>query len=458
MHGRFIRPKIPFLDDAARQALNERRSAAEPGPAEHRRHHLLTSADQAQLEHFRFLEVLENSTGPLAFAGVSRDPAEFTKELYPNEWALRCLVEGGYIPPEGETLLDRWRHATHRVERTVPHWASVTPSIWARFSPGAAIPGTPFDQYFFNFGALTSPDELPFTEHWSARDLETAWNRPATFALSEVFDVEPWRDGARELARGEGWMIGRLVHRWLHAALRGSNQPRQLTGAEWQHILNTGLTQARAETETRLRTATAARSRSPGLPEPGPHIPLWWQGVLHKAQWAAHRCLESLADAARDGDGPRWLCLDRTFEAELATPAGRLRLRAHCDALLLDRPDLPGAACQTIDFRTGAAPSANAPSAAAVQDGRGLGDATLLFLALEEGAAAGGSVASVIHPDTAVVTVMSADDAPACCRCSSGWRPGSGRCVSASAAGSSTARPAAATRKPCRSPPRPWTR
>ena len=394
-------PENPFLDDATRQRLNARQASTERG-----RHHLLTSADHAQLEHFRFLEILENSTGPLAFAGVSRDPAELSKELYPNEWALRCLVEGGHVAPEGENLLDRWRRATRRADRTRPRLGKRDAAHLDEVFTGRRDPARPFDEFYLNFEALTHPDELPFTEHWSARDLETAWNRPATFALGAVFGVEPWRDGARELARGEGWMIGRLVHRWLHAALRGSSEPRQLSAHDWQRALTTGLSQARTETETRLRAASAV-----GKPSPDAPLPLWWQGVLHKAQWAARRCLETLA-ATADGH-PRWLVLDKDLRAEIPAAAGHLRLRAHCDVLLLDQPDLAGASCQLIDIRTGAVPSSNAPTAAAIQEGRGIGDATLLFLALEEGASAEGSSASVIHPDAAIVTVMNANAADA---------------------------------------------
>ena len=374
------------------------------GPPDGRRHHLLTSSDLAQLEHFRFLEVLENSTGPLAFGGVSRDPADLTKALYPNEWALRCLVEGGHLPAEGEKLLDRWRRATRRVERKNPVLGKRDAAHIATVFRRRRDPEAPFDEYFFNFDALSTPDELPLGDDWSARELEAAWVRPATFALGKVFGVEPWRDGARELTRGEGWMIGRLVHRWLHAALRGSKEPRQLNNLDWQHALTAGLAQARTATETRVRAMSSGRNIAPG-------VPLWWQGVLHKAEWAARRCLETLADAASGTDGNRWLVLDREFRAELPTPAGRLRLRAHCDVLLLDGPEVPGAACQIIDIRTGAVPSAGPPSAAQIQNGRGLGEAALLFLAMEEGALAEGTQASAVHPDVALVNIMGADAA-----------------------------------------------
>lgn len=413
-------PENPFLDDAARHRLNEQRAASDAGPPERRRHHLLTSSDHAQLEHFRFLDVLENCTGPLAFAGVSRDPSEFTRELYPNEWALRCLIEGSAAANGSENLLDRWRRATRRAERRLPRLGKRDAAHLGEVFAGRRDPGTPFDQYLFNFDALTAPDELPFTAHWSARDLQSAWNRPATFALAEIFGVEPWRDGARELVRGESWMIGRLVHRWLHSALRGPAEPRRLSDLDWQHALTSGLARARAETETRLRAAAAPGSKSTARPDGDAGLPLWWQGVLHKADWAARRCLETLAQAARGGTdpggnehGPRWFCLDKTFRAELSTPAGRLRLRGHCDVMLLDRPELTGAVCQLIDIRTGAVPAAVSSTAAQVESGRGIGEAAMLLLAREEGAVMEGSQARAVHPEAAMVTLLSADGAPA---------------------------------------------
>ena len=57
--------------------------------------------------------------------------------------------------------------------------------------------------------------------------------------------------------------------------------------------------------------------------------------------WATRRCLETLAEtAARQGDIPVWLCMNQAFQAELGTASGPLRLRAQCDVVLLDRPEV----------------------------------------------------------------------------------------------------------------------
>ena len=77
-----------FLDDALRARLNQRRSESKEVPDAPWRGYLLTSVDRAQLEHFRFMEILGHCTGPVAFAGLARDPVEPGQELYANEWAF----------------------------------------------------------------------------------------------------------------------------------------------------------------------------------------------------------------------------------------------------------------------------------------------------------------------------------------------------------------------------------
>ena len=279
----------PFLDDATRARLNTRRLAqAEETGRPPDRGYLLTAADRAQLEHFRFLEILENCTGPLAFAGVAHDPCEPSKELYANEWALRCLVESGQILEEGEKLLDRWRQAVRRTHRAAVPLAAREADHLRRVFARRRDPGTAFDAYFFNFSALTAPDELPFAEAWSSRDLETAWNRPATFALQQIFGAQPWRDEGSSLNRRENWAVGRLVHGWMRVALGASQEPRRMTADDWRRALSDGLARARSNSETLLRRTLAADE-----------IPLWWRGTFGRAEWAARRCLESLAETAQ---------------------------------------------------------------------------------------------------------------------------------------------------------------
>ena len=400
----------PFLDDAERVRLNARRTESSLDGDGQARGHLLTSSELAQLEQFRFLEVLENCTGPLAFAGAVRDPAEPNKELYPNEWALRCLVESRQAASEaaGQRLLDRWRQAVQAVKLTPAKLASAERKHLHSVFTDRRQPERIFDDYFLNFRTLTAADELPWSEAWSARDLDAAWNRPATFAMGHVFGVEPWRGSSGgSPVRREDATVGRLVHEWVRRAINTAKEPQQLTAEDWRRVSNGGLTRARQETEKHL---LAALHRE-GVPEGPDHLlPYWWQGVLRKAAWAAERCLETLSETAQrpnpSGNG-LLLCMGKSFEGELPTRDGPLHLRAHCDVLLLDRATLPGATCQFIDIRTGSHAAAP-PTAANLGDGQGLKLIGLLFLALEEGADPSGIHVGVIHPNGANTSLLDA--------------------------------------------------
>ena len=242
----------------------------------------------------------------------------------------------------------------------------------------------------------------------------TAWNQPATFALKQIFGATPMHSPGREFMRGEGWMVGRLVHHWLRAR---SGRRRSRGGwlhPDWEGARTLGLAAARRGTEDTLRAALARQGQSPSTAEP---LPLWWRGTLQKAQWAAGRCLETLAAVARAGSRGEtglWLSQDRRFHADLGTASGPLRLHAHCDLVLSDRPDLAGASCQLIDIRTGAAPPAGAHSADRLEKGQGLNLAALLFLAVQAGARAEDTRIGVVHPgavNTGLLTAESKDGA-----------------------------------------------
>ena len=405
-------PENPFFDDAVRARFNARRLATEPEEGQERPHHLLTSADRAQLEHFRFLETLENCAGPLAFASLTRDPVETNRELYPNEWLLRCLVESDPGANQDEALLERWRRSTRQVARAAHRLSAGESKHLRDVHQRRRDPAAAFDEHFFNFQTLTGPDELPWAEAWSAGELDTAWNQPAMFAMKQVFGAEPWRDTGHRLVRGESWMVGRLVHQWVPAALGLSKTPRRFGSEDWNRVLGSGLDRVRAETEDRLR-ASLGKTRHPA--ERRAELDLWWQGVLRKAAWASTRCLEALAaTATATGDGPveHWVGVQQNFQAELGTADGPLRLRARCDLVLLDRPEIEGAACQLVDIRTGAAPSSGPLTLPKVQTGKGLSLAALLFMARAGGADAHRTRAGVIHPDGSNFSLVDGDSAP----------------------------------------------
>ncbi len=403
-------PENPFLGDLARHFLNARRVEAladEPGAF---RGHLLTASDRAQLEHFHLLELLQNCRGPLAFAAASRDPSDPNKEYYPNEWVLRCLVESGQATGGEGHLLDRWRRTVRRTRRPLPPLGKSDGAHLHAVWTGRRDPATPFDEYLFNFVTLTGPDELPWAEAWSARELDAASNRPATFALAQIFGAKSWHDDDRSLTRGEGWTVGRLVHRWLHVALEATKEPRRLTAADWTRALTDGLRRARAETESGLRSRLAVAVPPVTGATALPALPLWWQGVLRKTSWATRRCLETLAEtAARQPGNPLWLCMNQTFQSELATGSGPLRLRAQSDVVLLDRPEFEGAACQLIDIRTGSVSVVSPPSAKDFERGQGLPMVATLLLALAIGAKQESSHAGVVHPEASDVSLAAED-------------------------------------------------
>lgn len=381
----------PFLDDQSRRRLNDRRDQPECG-------HLLTSADSAQLEQTQLCELLENCDGPLAFAGPAHDAAEPNKELYPNEWALRCMVESARGTPQGGQLLNRWRQAVRAV-------APQPVALPAREAAGLREvharrrdPHTPFDGHGFNYQDLQMADELPLDAPWSARDLDDLAEGPATFALAHLFGAEPWRHAARHLARKEDWAVGRLVHRWVKAALGTSREPRRFLAADWERArgknLETAIARSRASLLGRLRRDT---------------LPLWWEGVLRKAEWAAQRCVDSLAEAAAArGPGEQWIIVDKHFSARLPTPGGTLRLQALCDVTMLDRRGFAAAVCHVLDLRAGAQAPARAISDAQVEGGVGLGLAALVMLAREEGAAEETLKVGVIHPEAANLSMLGA--------------------------------------------------
>ena len=382
----------PFLSDNVRRTLNALRVKNHGASGAPECGHLLTSAERAQLEQTQLCELLENCDGPLAFAGPAHDPAEPNTELYPNEWALRCLVESVRGTTQEGGLLDRWRLAARAAASPLPRLPAAEARHLRETVARRCDSQTPFDDYGFNFEALHSADELPLEEAWSARDLEDVTHRPATFALERLFDAQPWRDTATRLARKEGWAVGRLVHRWVKTALSASREARRFHPADWEAARTDRL----AAAMTRSRTSLATRLGGDGLP-------LWWEGVLRKAEWAARRCLDALVEAAASsGQAEQWVIVDKHFSARLTTAGGPLRVQALCDVAVLDRRGFAAAVCHVLDLKTGGQPRGGKPPEGA--DGLGIG--ALLLLAREEGAAADSLQVGVIHPEAANLSMI----------------------------------------------------
>ena len=395
--------ETPYLDDPLRKRLNSRRIAGQDRGTGSIYGHLLASTDRAQLDQFRFLEILENCTGALAFAGAANDPAELNKELYPNEWVLRCLVE---TAPAGAaaTPMERWRDAVRAAAPCLPLLAAAENGHLRAVYERRRDPDEPFDDTLFDFSSLTGPDELPWSEPWSGRDLEAAWHRPASLALKQIFGVEAGRDGDREFERGQRQVIGKLVHQWVRGALGGSREPRRFEASDWERAQSSGLEAARLATEKSLRGVLGVHSKEP--PDPEGALPLWWRGTLERAAWAAGECMRSLAEIA-SAQRLDWVAVDGKLAATIKTPGGPLRLKSSCDVLLLDRPLMEDSTCRLIDIRSSVTAKTGASTAAKIEQGEGIPLAAMLLAALDQGAAPERTSAGIVEPLSAAPEVIS---------------------------------------------------
>ena len=361
---------------------------------------LLTAGDRVRLDACRLYATLENAAvdARLAFASVRLEPGDPGREAHPNEWSLRCWIESASAAERAaDGWLTRWRGATCRAvpgNRPGKGLGAGEAEHLEEIFGRRRDPERPFDEYGFDFrtlGAAPAAGELAFEPAWNARDLAGARERPATFALARIFGVSPAGDGAVP-AKAEAWAVGRLAHRWVRKTLNGGPEPTLLGADRVAHALGQGLERTRRDEENALR-------RSLGLAESG-ELPPWWRSVLAKTGWATRRCLEELAGrVAEDPRGAAYFCMGREWDAAIPTPAGPLRLRGRSDLLLLDQPSLTGAACLVVDVKTGG--SGGAPTIKDAAEGRTLGLAAELFLAVAAGADPARSAVGVLHPEAA---------------------------------------------------------
>lgn len=413
------RDENPCLDDRRRAALNARRETDDPNLG-----HLLTGADRARIEAANFLEVLENCTGPVAFASIRRAPDDVTRDAHPNEWSLRCWVEAASAAERrADRWLERWRRTAVRVHSRPPSLAKREANHLRSVFERRRDPAVPFDEYLFDFTKLAAEEagKLPLESEdrdgsrrlaWTARQLEAAWHRPASFALETLFEVQSWRDGFGDLARAESAAVGRLTHRWVQRALGGGAEPRPLSADLLATALDAGLRTARLEDEAALlRSLHGSVASRHDAPLRTPEVPPWWRGVFAKTTWAARQCLETLARRVADDPlSAAWFCAYRPFAATVSTSAGPLQLRARPDLLLLDRPEIAGAACRVVDLKTGSAAAAVATTPAHLAGGRGLGQAAELAVVLAGGADPSATCAAVLGPEAVCWEAFTASD------------------------------------------------
>ena len=344
----------PFLDDASCRALNSRKSA--------RQGYLLDSTEQSAIDQSRFLDLLENCRGEIAFAAVARSEADLSREAYPNEWVIRALAESA-AGDGGVQILDSWRNAVSICRKTRPSLPARDRERLAAVHASRRDPAIPFDEYLFNFGGSSF-----VSEEWSPSDLDTAATSPATFALKKILDAESNAD--RDFIRSEKQAIGRNVHRWLRQALAG--------GCEFSPF--------RYSDEARRALKEAAKKSEMELEErfrrEGMALPLWWKSALRKAVWNAWHCLSPLAGLDA-GNAGFFFVMEYSIRREIRTGEGTLKLGGRVDLLLADHPMLEDAAVRIIDFKTGkSAP----PTLGSLDSGKGFQFAAYFLMAKAAGA------------------------------------------------------------------------
>src|SRR5581483_204745 len=339
----------PFLDDAARGALNARRG---------QRAHLLATGDQSALDQSHFLDLIEHCTGEIVFASTARESGEGAREAYPNEWVIRCLIESH--GSDAKSALGAWKNAMEICSRLDPALQQGEREHLENVHTCRNNPTIPFDKYLFNFG------ESQFSaQSWSAAKLDEALTCPATFALREIFHTESLRDTAWK--RSESTVVGSHTHAWLARALDGSEDFKPLPPRNFNAELDAEI----SASLQRLRDYYAHEN----LP-----LPIWWETCLRKAAWIARRCLASIAEI----DGKWFFAMEKRMRQEVCADAAKLRLKGRFDFVLSDRAAFQDARMQIVDFKTG---KSDPPTLATLAKGNGFQFAAYFLMAKDAGAA-----------------------------------------------------------------------
>ncbi len=366
-----VRPEeTPFLDDAARTALNQHRGE---------RAHLLTSGDQSALDQAHFLDLIEHCGGGIVFAANARESGDAAREAYPNEWLIRCLIERH---GSAKQAIAEWNRAIELCTDDAKLLPADERAHLEKVHASRMNAALPFDHYLFNFGKSKF-----VVRSWSAGKLDEALTCPATFALREIFDAESMREAA--WTRGESLVIGTRAHTWLARALDGSDDFKPLPRGDFFAPL---AAQVAAATQ-HLRECYESQNLQ---------LPIWWESCLRKAAWVARRCL--LAVTAINHGG--FYAMEKKLRHEVKTAAGDLRLSGRFDLVLSDQPSLENARVNILDFKTG---KTAAPTFATLAKGAGFQFAAYFLMARDAGAASA-SVGVIRHDMTTLDAFTDADE------------------------------------------------
>jgi hypothetical protein len=359
-----------FLPDAVRIRLNANRGDSG---------RLLTTHDLRALDQARFLDLLEQCRGPVAFAGVMLDDSGEADFAQPNEWVLRALLETS--PDDSPTKV--WAAGARECPAAAA--APLEPAERAHLEMiyGARRNGTmPFDRYQFNYHeSRLEPGP------WAATKLDEAVTLPATFALRELFGAES--TAIWEPARAEAQAVGNRAHGWLARILALSGQLSAASPA--------------AEDERKLarEMGAARRELEEWFGAEGLTIPMWWQTCLRKTEWATRRCLREVR-AVMEG---RLCAMERSMTVVVRTPAGLLPLKGRIDIMICDQPEMRGAKVQMFDFKTG---RSDVPTLATLEKGKGAQFAAYYLMARDAGAAE--AMIGIIKPEERAQAVFGPDD------------------------------------------------
>ena len=381
----------PFLDDAARARLNARRAAPAEGPGTPSdRGYLLTAADRAQLEHFRFLEILENCAGPLAFAGWRATRPNRRRNSTRTSGPCAAWSKAGRAPPRARSCSDRWRQAVRRTHRPAAAGGARREPLTSEVFAGRRDPGSGVRRVLLQFRRAHRPGR-------TSLDRSVVGPRPRN-GLEPPGDVRAAADLRRgALARRRaaastdaktGWSAGSCTAgcAWPSTS---HQEPRRMTADDWQ--ARTRRRVGAGARGQRDRPAPRAGGRQGAAADAG-DLPFWWRSTLSRAEWAARRCLESLAETAQRSRAGR-----RARRRPLAVPG------AHVSRGPEDR-ERPAASCGHVATRAarparfcgGQRPAHRHPHRSAPRGGRadtsaqldagqGLGLGALLLMGIAEG-------------------------------------------------------------------------
>ncbi len=350
-----------YLPDATIARLNGRRK--ESG-------RLLSTRDLRVLEEARFLDLIEQTRGRIAFAGVLREQMETGDHAQPNEWVLRAMIE---TAGEGSApVLEQWAaSAVTRAGPPGPGLEEKEREHMQRVNASRRMGTVPFDSYLFDFSGSKIECEA-----WSATDLDAATVTPATFALKVLFGAEA--TVGRTFSREEGVAIGNRVHRWLGRILGGGD----------------GLAQPAPEGQDAAKLAREMENARKELEEwfaaEGMAVPIWWETSLRKTGWAARRCLREV----RVWLEGQYCATEQTLAVRVQTAAGMLPLKGRVDIVISDRPEIEGSRVRVFDFKTG---RTAAPTMGTLDAGKGMQFAAYYLMARDAGALE--AVVGIIKPE-----------------------------------------------------------